>query len=290
MAEWLCRGLQILGDWFDSSSGLCWVTVLYILIKVVPFMKSDLLSSSLKIMQNGSRYRDLILYCPHCSEYPAHAIGEWFVTNFSATNISVQSVGRLGAFLREVYFEIGRSIYSFDPNRIFSDKNVDIMVRNRFGSYEGVDLSYVVDLIIDFARYIVSFFSSDSIVVALHNNHDFSIHHYFPKGQYADHVEYMYYNSEYHHRDFLITTDSNLFDYIRWNTKYSVILEKDFTQQPHYNRGQRSHDTLDGCLSNYCKRNCIKYINIETRYEAVALQKKMMMDIYNIFLQYSLLK
>jgi hypothetical protein len=151
---------------------------------------------------------------------------------------------------RSVVFKLQGKGYAVDPNRIFTA----IGIKNtllKFGRYSSAAAREVKRFADTLLRNHVD---DKKLVVALHNNTDegFSILSYQPGGTEALNAEKVYNNPEMDADDFVLTTDSCVFERLQ-EKQINVILQDN----------KKVKD--DGSLSVYTARKKIPYINVEAQ-------------------------
>jgi hypothetical protein len=164
-----------------------------------------------------------------------------------------QHGGRLIEFVhpgeRLIAFRLDGQVYTFDPNRIFSDAGIK-------GTLEkfGVWSSPAHEAIKSFAAEYVNHFVLDKepVIIALHNTTDgiFSINSFLPQGQHGGASTETYVSPNRNRFDFFFTTDKRFYDCLKARD-FNVTLQDN----------QKTPD--DGSLSIYFARKGIPYLNIE---------------------------
>jgi hypothetical protein len=151
---------------------------------------------------------------------------------------------------RMVSFGLGDSIYSFDPNRIFTPAGLAATLRKN-GAFSDSAANKVKALATNLTRNHVD---SQQLVVALHNNSDngtLTIRSYSKVGVFAKEADKVYISKKLDVDDFILTTDYRAFDYLS-KRGFNVLL-------------QAKNATDDGSLSVYAQQKGIPYINIEAQ-------------------------
>ncbi len=149
---------------------------------------------------------------------------------------------------RNISFELDGSVYTFDPNRIFSSTGVRKTLEN-LGNYSKNAESEVND----FAGFILSkIISGSKCIIAVHNNTDGSYAADSYYGEYKRDGKKININKSEDYDDFFFVTRDEEFEYLK-SKGYNVILQD--------NDNVRD----DGSLSVYCGKNGIPYVNVETQ-------------------------
>lgn len=151
---------------------------------------------------------------------------------------------------RRIAFSLNDSIYSIDPNRIYTDTGrVRTLKDSMMFSSAGLKLSKKL------ADHVLQEVKEKEWLITLHNNTDsnYSILSYTEGGDEEQNRSELFVNDKEDPDDFVYTTDKSLFEFYK-SRKVNVILQ--------------SSDTFvdDGSLSIYCGINGIRYVNIETEH------------------------
>lgn len=157
---------------------------------------------------------------------------------------------------RRIAFAANDTVYSIDPNRIYTDTGRMSTLRDSM-NYSSFGMSQTKKL----ADLVLSEIAGKEWLVTLHNNTDsnYSILSYREEGNEADNTGELFINAMEDPDDFIYTTDKELFDFLK-SKNVNVILQ--------------SKDTFvdDGSLSIYCGMNGIRYANIETEHGHLSRQ------------------
>lgn len=151
---------------------------------------------------------------------------------------------------RRIAFTLNDSIYSIDPNRMFTDEG------RRKTLEDGENWSPAAEQALqNFAENFLRTLPKADLIVALHNNtpDNYSIQSYLPDSSEAQNTGQLYINPKMDPDDFIYTTDSLLFAKFREH-KVNTIL-----QDP-------NNFVDDGSLSVYCGLKKLRYVNIETEH------------------------
>ena len=201
---------------------------------------------------------------PHCDEVTSFLLGKEFIDNNLAEGMIFIASYSNGEPIRNINIEVEGEVYSIDPNRIFT-KN---------GILNTIDPEYneaVAELATQVGNHIVKLVDKKPII-ALHNNKEFSIDYYLQGGEYEQTTKHVYINEDHEKSDFILTTDNNIFDYVKQNG-YNAVLQDSSVPE--------SQD--DGSLSIYAMYNDLQYTNIEARHGHFDTQREMMELMLNFF-------
>ena len=164
---------------------------------------------------------------------------------------------------RYVTFVIGKTTYTVDPNRMFTDEGIKASLQTN-GMYSDEAAAAVKNL----ADEVLSIygFSEQPVVLALHNNGDgYGADSYLPGGPYANDAEEVFIVPGSNPSDFFYVVDPNLYEAIA-QMEYNVVLQNNDTV------------TNDGSLSYYCGLMGMKYINFEAVAETTAYGKQVVLQ------------
>jgi len=166
---------------------------------------------------------------------------------------------------RLIRYEFQGIDYSIDPNRIFSK----IGILNSLKKYNTTFPEEVVLGFSEFSNRLLLYVipkSKGTYIIALHNNSEnkFSINSY----RNSNEAKEIYINPSCDIDDFFYVINKLDFEYFK-NKKYNVVL-------------QNTNIIDDGSLSVYCQKNNIPYINIEAQDGHLEIQKKMILETYNL--------
>ena len=166
---------------------------------------------------------------------------------------------------RLIRYGYNGNTYSIDPNRIFSK----IGLLNSLKKYNATFPEQVKNGFSNFADEMLDKIlpkSKTTYIIAAHNNgeNNLSINTY--KG--SPEANEVYSNPSMDIDDFIYVTDQADFEYFR-SKKYNVVLQANSIPD-------------DGSLSVYCQKNNVPYINIEAQDGHLEIQKKMIIDVYNL--------
>jgi hypothetical protein len=138
--------------------------------------------------------------------------------------------------------------YKFDPNRIFTPEGRKKSLRLLSKYSPEAD-----SIVATFAAGLLQQMASAKLVIAVHNNTDekYSIKSYIEGDTEALNTERLYINPAMDADDFIITTEENIFSFVKSQNR-NVILHK-------------TDGVNDGSLAYYCASQDIPYVNIETQ-------------------------
>ena len=199
----------------------------------------------LKVQQYGDR-NDIVFINLHDDE----------TTSVEATKRILEEKGGLLIEIennqqRMIRFRSGKTIYSFDPNRIFSKEGLSKSLKETWKiSSRAVE---EVDLL---AKRILKLFPEEPLcIIALHNNTPdfFSSQSYAAGNERNKDARKVYINPEQDNDDFFFTTDASIYEDLA-NKKFNTILQ------------DNKNCTEDGSLSVYCGKKNIRYVNCETEH------------------------
>lgn len=170
--------------------------------------------------------------------------------------------------MRLVKFKLNGKTYTFDPNRIFTQKGIEESLKLYNKSYS----PEAVQKIKGFAAYILSKIpKNNATLIALHNNHygDYSIDAYDSTGNLSVDSRETYIDSIRMTDDFFITTDEIIYNKIR-SYGFNVALQNNFFADD------------DGSLSVYYGKQNKSYVNVETEHGKPEVQFNMLMTVINL--------
>ncbi len=162
---------------------------------------------------------------------------------------------------RLISFPFRGVTYTFDPNRIFSRKGIEMTLKSK-----GKITAEVVTLVENFANKILQLIpDSAKCIIALHNNTngDYSVKTYQTGGNRQTDAKLVYADSWQDVDDIALTTDETLFNKMS-GYGYNSILQDNVKV------------LKDGSLSVYCGEKNKRYINIETQHGKKDQYKEML--------------
>lgn len=159
---------------------------------------------------------------------------------------------------RNVSFRLKGKKYTFDPNRIFTEKGIQKTLKKN-GPYSKAAAKEVKKL----ARMIKILLPTSGKIIAVHNNKDFSLKNYMKGKDMAKDAAKLYYNPKKYYRNFFLVTRKKDFDRLK-RAGWNAVL-------------QAKHATDDGSLSVYLAKK--QYINIEAGYDQLKQQIEMLRKV-----------
>ena len=168
---------------------------------------------------------------------------------------------------RMIQFRSGRSVYTFDPNRIFSKEGLTKSLKES-GKISPNAIKEVGLL----AKRILELLPEKPLcIIALHNNTpDFFSSLSFAAGNDRNKdARKVYINPDEDADDFFFTTDAYLYEELA-NKKFNIILQDNMNCSD------------DGSLSVYCGKKNIRYVNCETEHGKTDQYYKMMTALVTV--------
>ncbi len=168
---------------------------------------------------------------------------------------------------RIIRFKLKGVNYSFDPNRIFS--------REGIGKTLKANRAITRDAILEVEKFAVRIVrllpDSLSCIIALHNNTEeaFSVRSYLPGGENEIDGRAVYADSLQDPDDFILTTDSLLYQKMAANGYNSIWQDNEKAKK-------------DGSLSIYWGERNRRYVNIETQHGKLEQYREMLQTLLNI--------
>lgn len=166
---------------------------------------------------------------------------------------------------RLIRFEHHGKDYSIDPNRIFSRNGLINSIKKYNSTYPDQVINGFSEFASKFLNDIIPK-TKEIYIIALHNNgeNNLSIKSFIGSKEAKE----TFVNPSSDIDDFFYVTDKIDFEYFK-NKKYNVVL-------------QENNIPDDGSLSVYCQKNNLPYINIEAQDGHLEIQKKMIIETYNL--------
>ncbi|MBC8033581.1 MAG: hypothetical protein H7Y03_05510 [Chitinophagaceae bacterium] len=161
--------------------------------------------------------------------------------------------------MRNIRFAAKGTNYEFDPNRIFSESGIKASLAN-LSSDDPVAIKAIKML----ADTIISNMQNPILVIALHNNtrgEPLNIDSYT-----VENSAFVYVNPVMGKDDFVLTTDKNIFLFLKERKINAVLQQARNTQE-------------DGSLSVYYSNKNVPYMNIETEQGNISEQKRILKEI-----------
>lgn len=200
----------------------------------------------------------------HDDENTSVEAGLVFISRYGGSLLQLQHSGQ-----RYFNFKLKGQTFSFDPNRIFSKSGIRNTLDKQF--------KYGLDAALEVKRFsdsLLKKIEDKKLVIALHNNREkgLSILNYKKKGTEAKNTGRLYINSSMNPHDFILTTQSSIFYYLK-RKKINVVL-------------QHHKPVDDGSLSVYAAKKRIAYINIEALHGHLDEQIRMLEALKDLIYKY----
>jgi len=164
-----------------------------------------------------------------------------------------QVVTLVHAKTRNIEFHYHGLACGFDPNRIYTDVGIAKTLTEFKCNH-----AEVRSLVKGFARKVLQSIPAGKIV-AVHNNHGYSLLYYLPHHSLAADAQKVYYNPKMWYRNFYFVTEINDFERYR-RDGFNVVL-------------QSPHVSDDGSMAVYFRHR--QYANIEAGYTQLFTQMRM---------------
>ena len=152
---------------------------------------------------------------------------------------------------RRIGYNHRQEVFTIDPNRIFSQTGIEATLAHDsiFCNRKAEKMARA------FAKEIISYITSSSWIISLHNNtpDNYSILSYLPDSAEAANTKDVFINTDMDPDDFLYTTDVDLFNKLK-TANINVILQ------------DNENCIDDGSLSVYCGKRNIPYVNVEAEH------------------------
>jgi hypothetical protein len=168
---------------------------------------------------------------------------------------------------RRIFFSKGKKVHSIDPNRIYTEMGRDSTLADKKKMVDSLALVKTSYL----ATRLLQKFQIAQAIVSVHNNtpDEYSILSYLPEGDEAKNTGQLYINENMDPDDFIYTTSPFVFEAAK-NDSINVILQS------------TENFVDDGSLSIYCGERKLPYVNIETEYEHLDEQLKLLFWIREV--------
>jgi hypothetical protein len=215
----------------------------------------------IKIFQYGKK-KDIVFINLHSDETTSVAGAKKFLQARGGMLIKLENNNK-----RNISFRIKSSVYTFDPNRIFSKTGIEHTLEH-FKKTSSKAIAEVEK----FANHILKLLPKQTgCVIALHNNTEgnLSINSYLPGSEYEKDAKQVNVEDTQDPDDFFLTTDSLLFTRLSAE-KYNAVWQDNLLVQQ------------DGSLSVYFGEKGICYLNCETEHGKVQQYE----DMIGIALKY----
>lgn len=193
----------------------------------------------------------------HDDEDTAVAAGLENLREFGGRLIELAHAGT-----RLITFTLGGQTYTFDPNRIFSDRGI-VRTLEKESRYSPAAHAALREFAADYLRCFA--LDREPVILALHNITDspFSVRSYLPGAEHAASATAIHLAPTRSRFDFFFTTDPRFFEWLR-DGDFNVVLQD----------SARVED--DGSLSVYFARLGIPYLNVEAELGHLAEQVTML--------------
>lgn len=205
-------------------------------------------NTRIKIFQYGKK-KDIVFINLHSDETTSVAGVEKLLQTKGGLLIKLENNNK-----RNISFMLRGSVYTFDPNRIFSKTGIERTLE-RFKNISDEAIAEVEK----FANHILKLLPKEPhCVIALHNNTEgnLSVTSFLPGNQYETDAKKVYADDDQDPDDFFLTTDSLLFEQLAAE-KYNTVWQDNLLVQQ------------DGSLSVYFGEKNICYLNCETEHGKV---------------------
>lgn len=203
----------------------------------------------------------------HDNETTSVKAAEQYLNKVGGRLINIENNGE-----RLINFNHKGQYYTFDPNRIFSPAGIDSTITILSLRYD----SNAAHEVLKFAQFLIAdYIASSHLIISLHNNRDSSLSVLTYKNDAAinKNLGKAFINPEMDIDDFILTTDTTLFNRIKEKNINVVWEDIDAIND-------------DGSLSVYASRHNISYINVEAEHEHSEEQLRMLMALEDIIKEY----
>jgi hypothetical protein len=217
------------------------------------------------VSKRGSEAPAFVYFNMHDNENTSVGAARIAINRHGGRLVEIRSTGR-----RNIDFSLGGKKYTFDPNRIFTDEGIRKTLAEH-GPYSAEAHKETAR----FANQLIKdYFIDAKLVIAAHNNTEaeYSIHSYYPGGEYEKDAAEVFVNKGYDADDFFFVTDA---------AHYEILVAAGFNVALQDNKNVVD----DGSFSVYCGRNNIKYINVEAEHGHLFEQVQMIESLRTIIQQ-----
>jgi hypothetical protein len=205
----------------------------------------------------------LTLFSMHDDENTAVEAGVHFIRKYGGRLIQLKHTGE-----RLVQFKLDSRSYTFDPNRMFTDKGASDSLK-RYGESS----PQAIEEVRKFADDVLEKHGIDQLdlIITLHNNTEknYSAEQYLPGQEYESDARNVFILPGSDTDDFFFVTDETIYSAIT-SSGYNAVLQNNETA------------TDDGSLSVLAARIGIPYVNIEAQHGHLAEQFKMLEELSRI--------
>ncbi len=230
------------------------------IVKEYPFQLGDSIVTVLLIGKETDK--KIIYFNLHENETTSIKAGNEIVNTYGGMFYRIKAVGN-----RLITFSKNKQTYQFDPNRIFTKTGIKKTLE-KYSKYTA-DSKEIVER---FSKQLIdSFFTTKTMVVALHNNSKsaYSILHYKKGQEYEKDADSLHISARWDESDFFYVTNLRFFQILK-NKDFNVVLQNDKTVED------------DGSLSVFCGMKNIPYINVEAGNNHLKEQIEMIREILSI--------
>ena len=199
----------------------------------------------------------LTFFNMHDDENTAVEAGVHFIRKYGGRLIQLKHTGE-----RLVNFKMDGATYTFDPNRMFTDKGAN----DTLARYSQADPNAINNLR-RFAGKVLMDHALDrsDLIISLHNNSQdrYSASLYLPGSEYENDAEEVFIVPGSDPDDFFFVTEKAFYEALK-NQGFNAVLQNNVTA------------TDDGSLSVLAARIGIPYVNIEAQHGHIAEQFRML--------------
>ncbi len=196
------------------------------------------------IIYNSSDTTGIIYFNMHDDENTSVDATKFIIDKYFGKFIELKAQGK-----RLIDVQIEKKVYSFDPNRIYTDLGIEKTLKKN-GNYS----QKAFDDIKLLSQFIISnLLNKAKIIIAVHNNSNgYSVNNYKKEAIYCSDAEDLSINDNKDPNDFFFVIDSVLFNFLKLN-KFNTVLQNNINV------------TDDGSLSVFSAKYDIPYINVEAQ-------------------------
>lgn len=191
----------------------------------------------------------------HDDEITGQKVIATYIKTHRSASVSIENKRK-----RLISFRKGKKIYSFDPNRIFTQNGIQSTLR-LYGAYSEA----AAKITNAFAQLILQQISKARIIIAVHNNTNgnYSLLSYLKGGKFYKNASRVYRNPALDTDDFFLTTSVIMFNKLK-QKGFNTVLQ------------DNKNVTDNGSLSVYFRNSNKLYVNIEAQEGHYAVQLKML--------------
>ncbi|MGI9174164.1 MAG: hypothetical protein ACR2GR_02435 [Rhodothermales bacterium] len=163
---------------------------------------------------------------------------------------------------RNIAFSLADTSYTFDPNRMFTDRGAELTLADLSDSSQAA-----TSAVRAFAEALLEEIGLDTVetIITLHNNTDerYSALSYNSGGEYEADVLFVHLTDDVDPDDFFFVTDRRLYDRLRQGDFNAALQDN-------------ARATDDGSLSVYAGQQGVPYVNVEAEHGHFEMQVKML--------------